>query len=197
MSGCWCWLSLCCCVNSRPHAVRQCWWSYLMFLPPAWRSSAQPGQKPPSPRWCMKRIDWQSTDEFDSVLWLSSFPLNKCPQNCKQPKTTLTFFFFCIFIFNKSPLLRFQQSKFSSKVKQNLQLPAAGYIRFFLIFYLDVPPVFWECRRRLRVQERSLWRGEEWAARLPLLGRLPGQRRLLHQLQDSVQRLATPRVHVP
>lgn len=92
---------------------------------------------------------------------------------------------------NKSPLLRFQQSKFCSKARPNLHFPAATDIRIFFlqIFSLGVPPLrLGECRRRLRVQERSLRGGEERAARLPLLGGLPGQRRLLHQLQDPVQR---------
>lgn len=134
--------------------------------------------------------DWLAVNRW---TWLSVVTvIFSAVHKTNAPKTANGQKLLWLFFSNKSSLLRFQQSNFSSKVRQNRPLPAAGYIRIFLIFCLDVPPVFGEGRRRLRVQERPLWRGEEWAARLPLLGGLPGQGRLLHQLQDFVQRLATP-----
>lgn len=43
-----------------------------------------------------------------------------------------------------------------------------------------------EHRGGLWVQQRPMWRNPQWATRLPLLWGLFGQRRLLHQLQDTV-----------
>lgn len=83
----------------------------------------------------------------------------------------------------------FSNQSFVPKRDRIFTSPLLPILEFFSKSFPWMSPLrLGECRRRLRVQERSLRGGEERAARLPLLGGLPGQRRLLHQLQDPVQR---------